>query len=378
MTKVGVLGGGQLARMLAQAGSKLDMEFMFLCPDTESCAAAFGEHLIADYEDELAQQRFLDWSDLITYEFENIPTKVVTSLENQIDLHPSSSALEVSRDRCEEKKLFKALGISTAQFESVDSLEDLTKAVSTIGLPALLKTRSGGYDGKGQVMLKTDVDLQSAWAQIGELPCIVESVVLFDRELSIIAARSATGEVVFYPLSENHHRDGILRLSLSLENDPVQSEAEVMISRIMDELSYVGVLALELFQKGRKLYANEMAPRVHNTGHWTIEGARTSQFENHLRAVAGMPLGDTSVLSPTAMINLIGQIPTEGEFGTIPNIKIHNYQKAERPGRKVGHITLTSDATTNESFKLRVASTLRATGELKLAETVENKGLYHL
>lgn len=381
MTKVGILGGGQLARMLAQAGTKLDMEFMFLCPDEASCAADFGKHLVADYDDKAALTQLLDWSDYITYEFENIPESVVTVLENQVILHPSSEALAITSDRAKEKNLFQALGISTANFKPVDSLESLEDAVSEIGLPAILKTRSGGYDGKGQVMLQADTSLPDAWQEIGMVPCILESLVTFEREVSIIAARNTSGDIVFYPLSENHHRDGILRLSLSLQDDPMQSKAEEMIKRIMGELKYVGVLALELFQKGSELFANEMAPRVHNTGHWTIEGARTSQFENHLRAVTDQPLGETSVVSASAMINLIGNIPPRDELETIPGAELHDYQKAGRPGRKVGHVTLSADESRSNQlecdlFEKRITSALRVTGEQALATKLETNGLY--
>jgi 5-(carboxyamino)imidazole ribonucleotide synthase len=366
--KVGILGGGQLAQMMAQAGNGLGMTFMFLCPDPHACAAPFGRHLCAPFDDEEAQRRLTEWADVATYEFENIPADQVASLERQIELQPPSKALAVARDRLLEKRCFQSLGIPTAEFMPVDDLEDLKEAVSVVGLPAILKTRTMGYDGKGQVLLRQLENLPAAWAQVGEVPCIVESMVEFTRELSIIAARGRTGELVFYPLSENYHRDGILRLSLSCQGDSLQAMAQDLIQRLLDELDYVGVLALELFQVGDALYANEMAPRVHNTGHWTIEGARTSQFENHLRAVCGLPLGATDTPVNAAMVNMIGRLVDETAIRQIPGAIPHVYGKVERPGRKVGHITLVEDGEGHQVFTQRLASLLQLAGEEGLAK----------
>lgn len=369
---VGILGGGQLAQMMAQAGSKLDMSFMFLCPDPQACAAPFGQHLCAPFENEEAKRQLAKWADLVTYEFENIPAEHVESLEKQIDLHPSSSALAVARDRLKEKRRFRSLEIPTAEFMPVDSLDELQEAIAVVGLPAILKTRTMGYDGKGQAVLRRPEDLPEAWTQVGEVPCIVESMVELTRELSIIAARSRTGELAFYPLSENHHREGILRLSLSRQGHPQQSTAQSLIQRLLYELDYVGVLALELFQVGDEFYANEMAPRVHNTGHWTIDGAQTSQFENHLRAICGMPLGATDAPVQAAMVNLIGLLQDEATIREFPGATPHFYGKSERPGRKVGHINLVDNGDGLEAFNQRLAGLLKLAGEDALAEMLES------
>ncbi|GAB4351273.1 MAG: 5-(carboxyamino)imidazole ribonucleotide synthase [Gammaproteobacteria bacterium] len=359
--------------MLAQAGAGLGFEFMFFCPDPQACAAPYGQHLCASFDDVEAQQRLVEWADVVTYEFENVPVELVESLERQTRVHPSSLALRVGRDRLLEKGRFRELEIPTAEFAPVDGLDDLKAAVEEIGFPAILKTRTQGYDGKGQVVLRRPEALPDAWRQVSEVPCIVEAMVPFERELSIIAARARGGDRVFYPLSENHHREGILRLSLSLRDDPLQSRAEQLIGRLLESLDYVGVLALELFQVGGELYANEMAPRVHNTGHWTIEGARTSQFENHLRAVAGLPLGSTETLATAAMVNLIGRLPGEEEIRAVTGAIPHFYGKAERPGRKVGHVTLIEGEPDAENFAEGVARLLELAGESGLARWVRDR-----
>jgi 5-(carboxyamino)imidazole ribonucleotide synthase len=367
---IGVLGGGQLARMMAQAGSSLGLNFMFLCPDSDACAAPYGEHLCASYEDKHAQEHLAKWADVVTYEFENIPLSLVESLQQQTPLHPASSVLSVARDRLSEKLLFRTLGIPTAKFAPVDSLEMLINALEDIALPAILKTRTQGYDGKGQALLRKESDLSAIWEEIGKVPCIVESMVEFRRELSIIAARNQKGDMVFYPVSENHHRDGILRLSISRQDDPMQARAEAKIRSIMDNLSYVGVMALELFQVGDQLFANELAPRVHNSGHWTIEAAETSQFENHLRAICGLPLGRTSSTQNTAMVNLIGRLPVEEEIRNIPGTSLHFYGKLKRPERKVGHVTLTRSDGSPDEFDQRLAALLQLAGEAELSSKI--------
>ncbi len=364
---IGVLGGGQLARMMAQAGSSLGLNFMFLCPDSDACAAPYGEHLCAPYEDKHAQEHLAKWADVVTYEFENIPLSLVELLQQQIPLHPASSVLSLARDRLPEKLLFRTLGIPTAKFAPVDSLEMLINTLEDIALPAILKTRTQGYDGKGQALLRKESDLSAIWGEIGKVPCIVESMVEFRRELSIIAARNQKGDMVFYPVSENHHRDGILRLSISRQDDPMQVRAEAKIRSIMDNLSYVGVMTLELFQVGDQLFANELAPRVHNSGHWTIEAAETSQFENHLRAICGFPLGRTSSKQTTAMVNLIGSLPVEAEIRNIPDTSLHFYGKLKRPGRKVGHVTLTQSDGSPDEFNQRLAALLQLAGEAELS-----------
>ncbi|PLY14650.1 MAG: 5-(carboxyamino)imidazole ribonucleotide synthase [Sedimenticola sp.] len=372
--RIGILGGGQLAQMMAQSGAGLGMEFMFLCPDALACAAPYGQHICAPFQDEKASWQLARWAEVVTYEFENVPLDLVSSLEKQVELHPSSGALSVARDRLLEKSRFRELDIPTAEFMPVEGLEELRQAVEIVGLPAILKTRTQGYDGKGQAVIRKIEDIAAAWAQVGGVPCIVESVVRFSRELSIIAVRGRSGEVAFYPLSENYHREGILRLSLSCLNDPLQFQAQRLIQRLLEDMQYVGVLALELFQVGEKLYANEMAPRVHNSGHWTIEGAATSQFENHLRAICGMPLGETGASAAAAMVNLVGRLPDEAAIREIPNATPHFYGKGERPGRKVGHITLIDGGEGARVFAHRVAHLLKLAGEDEgLAQVLNDK-----
>ncbi|MDJ0807583.1 MAG: 5-(carboxyamino)imidazole ribonucleotide synthase [Gammaproteobacteria bacterium] len=370
--KIGILGGGQLAQMLAQAGAPLGMEFMFLCPSEEACAAPLGQHLCNDFDDATALDRLRRWADVATFEFENVPASVIEILAAHTRVYPPARALAVAQDRLREKQTFDSLEIPTPAYTAVDSQEQLSQAVGRLGLPAVLKTRTQGYDGKGQTVLKQQADLLSAWERLGGVPLILEAFVPFERELSIIAVRSAKGETRCYCLSENHHRDGILRLALSRCGDPLQDMAERYVQRLLQNLDYVGTLALELFQTEHGLLANEIAPRVHNSGHWSIEGAACSQFENHLRAVSGLPLGDTSLVQPAAMVNLIGRLPDLGALTAVPGAFPHIYGKSERAGRKLGHVTLTADGPAIDAeFQKRLASLLRLTGEMQLATTME-------
>jgi 5-(carboxyamino)imidazole ribonucleotide synthase len=369
---IGILGGGQLARMLAQAGRAQGVNFMFLSPEEPSCAAPFGEHLLADYDDLTALKKLAQWADVVTYEFENIPAQSIQFLEAHAQVHPSSNALAISRHRVTEKQQFATLGIATAKFAAIESLASLEVAVEDIGYPAILKTCTEGYDGKGQRVLRAPQELASAWHDLGGVPCILEAMVPFQRELSIIATRSKTGDKVFYPVSENYHREGILRLSLSRPNDPMQPLAEALINRLLDALSFVGTLTLELFQVGDQLLANEMAPRVHNSGHWTIEGARTSQFENHLRAIQGLALGEPQVTKSAAMVNIVGERPVTLVHSQASFAYLHDYTKAERPGRKIGHLTLLDEtgAADGLGFTQRVATVLALMGEDTLEQAL--------
>lgn len=337
---VGILGGGQLARMLALAGYPLGLKFIVLDPAADACAADVAEHLQADYGDETSLAELADKADIITYEFENVPAAAVAFLAERVAVYPPPQALASAQDRLSEKTLFRRLGIDTPDFVAVNSLVELEQAMEQVGWPAVVKTRTQGYDGKGQAVLKQPEDPAPAWQALGGVPAIVEAFVPFEREVSIIAVRSATGEMVCYPLTENTHRDGILRLSIARPDDPLQDKAVSYAERLLDELDYVGVLALELFQAGDRLLANEFAPRVHNSGHWTQDGAGISQFENHLRAVLGLPLGATDTVGYTAMVNLVGLIPAREEVLVNTHSHLHLYGKAPRPGRKVGHINL--------------------------------------
>ena len=357
--RIGVLGGGQLARMLALAGYPLGLEFVFLCPVRDACAAPLGEHLRADFEDEAALQRLAAKVDRVTYEFESVPAATVEYLEGKVPVYPPPRALAVARDRLHEKSLCNELGIETAPFMAVDGLEDLRQAVETIGLPAILKTRTLGYDGKGQQRLHEASGLDAAWEGIGGAAAILEGFVPFEREVSLVAVRSLSGEMAFYPLSENRHDAGILRLSTSLPDDPMQGVAEDYARRLLEHLEYVGVLAIEFFQRDGRLLVNEMAPRVHNSGHWTIEGAVTSQFENHLRAILDLPLGSTALVGRPGMVNLIGELPDIGEVLRMPEAHLHLYGKAPRPGRKLGHITVCTEDGGDSLQRLLAMATAR-------------------
>jgi len=339
---VGVLGAGQLGRMLGLSGRELGLELTFLDPNPESPAAAVGALLARDYEDAEGLEQ-LAKADVVTFEFENVPVTAVQALEAKVRVAPGSRALEVAQDRLNEKNCFRSLGIGTPAFEAVSSQEDLERALQRVGLPAVLKTRRLGYDGKGQAVLRAQAEARSAFERLGNAPLILEGFVSFQRELSIIAVRSRGGDVVCYPLVENHHADGILRKTLAPApaiSDTLQRQANQHVEKLLAHLDYVGVLALELFEVDGTLLANEIAPRVHNSGHFTIEGARTSQFENHLRAILGLPLGSTDVPVPCAMLNLVGIAPDPAAILAVPDAHLHWYGKAPRPGRKVGHVTV--------------------------------------
>jgi 5-(carboxyamino)imidazole ribonucleotide synthase len=329
--------------MIALAGYPLGLRFRFLDPSADAPAGQLAQRLTDAYEDLEALKRFAEGLDCVTYEFENVPVTSVRYLSQRLPAYPPPEALEAAQDRITEKSLFAELGIPTPPFAAVDTLQELEKAVSEIGVPALLKTRRFGYDGKGQRTLKRPEDVPTAWKALGGVPLILEGFVAFDREVSLLAVRSSKGETAFYPLVENHHSGGILRLSLAPAphcTEALQSQAEEHARRVLDRLNYVGVLAIEFFEKEGRLYANEMAPRVHNSGHWTIEGAETSQFENHLRAVLGWPLGSTEVLGECAMLNLISSLPDTTAILDLPHTHLHLYGKKPRPGRKVGHVTI--------------------------------------
>jgi phosphoribosylaminoimidazole carboxylase, PurK protein len=344
--KVGVLGAGQLGQMLAFAGRKLGFEFRFLAPDENGPAGRYAELIVADYANEAALAHFCEGLDVATYEFESIPADAVRFVSERVPVYPPLAAIETAQDRALEKQCFENLKIPTSPFVVVSSMNEARQALEKTGTPAVLKSRVLGYDGKGQAVIKTRNEIANAWVAVKGAPSIVESWVNFSRELSIIGVRSRNGETAFYPLVENYHSEGILRFSIApapAVSSQLQSLAEGYSRRIMDSLEYVGVLALELFQTDTGLIANEMAPRVHNTGHWTIEGADTSQFENHLRAIAGLPLGSTEMGGAAGMVNIIGREPDVARLNAVENVHIHMYGKVPRPKRKLGHITVTAD-----------------------------------
>ncbi len=347
---IGILGGGQLGYMLALAGYPLGLHFRFLDPSPEAPVGRIATRITGQFTDRSALKKFAAGLELVTYEFENVPVEAARFLAERVPVLPPPAALEAAQDRLNEKRLFQKLGIATTDFAEVADREALDGAVKQIGLPAILKTCRMGYDGKGQWILRTAEDVSRAKSELPaanaaagkrsdsepaqqSTPFLLERLVPFTRELSILAVRGRTGETAVYPLVENHHRAGILRLSLAPApqlDRAVQLAAEDAAHRLFDALQYVGVLAIEFFEHEGRLLANEMAPRVHNSGHWTIEGAITSQFENHLRAVVGLPLGSTSAID----------VPDSAEVLAVRDAHLHLYGKSPRPGRKLGHVTL--------------------------------------
>jgi 5-(carboxyamino)imidazole ribonucleotide synthase len=358
--KIGILGAGQLGRMLALAGYPLDFDFVFLDPAPEACAAPLGEHIHAAYDDERALTELCVSVDRVTYEFENVPAATAEFIASRMPLLPAPVALAVGQDRLSEKQLFDRLNIPVPRYMPVATREALALAARNIGFPCVLKTRRLGYDGKGQAVLRSAADLDAAWAQLGAQPLILESFVPFQRELSCLAVRAQDGEMRFYPVVENVHRDGILRTATPRAGDPLQSAAEDYARRVAEHLGYVGVLAFEFFVADGGLLANEIAPRVHNSGHWSIEGAECSQFENHLRAIAGLPLGSTVLRGHSAMVNFIGNAPANEALARVAGIHIHHYGKTPKPQRKVGHATVTADGPAQLAERLETLQQLIA------------------
>lgn len=340
---VGIVGGGQLGRMLGLAAAPLGIETGVIDPSPQAGAQIVADHMVAPFDDLDALRKLAGRSDVVTFEFENVSAAALEAIASKATVAPPIRALEVSQDRLSEKRLFATLGIPTAPYRTVDSLAELATAIDELGGPAILKTRRFGYDGKGQARVEPGGDLAHAWSSVGEVPSVLEGLVDFDRELSIIAVRSSSGEIATYPLAENVHRTGILRTSTAPATvDPTASAlASEYATSLLGELDYVGVLALELFDVGGELIANEFAPRVHNSGHWTSDAAPTSQFENHIRAVLGLPLGATAPVQECMMFNLIGGAPPTEALMAIPGAHVHLYAKEPRAGRKLGHVTVT-------------------------------------
>lgn len=349
---IGILGGGQLARMLVLAGTPLGLRFRCLDPASDAVAGHVGELVVGAYDDPAALGRLMRGVRLVTFEFENVPTTTANWLLDHVTVAPHPRALAIGQDRLLEKNLFLAAGMSVAAHRTADTRTELHAAVRTIGAPCLVKTRRLGYDGKGQVRLRPGPDLPAAIdAAFDTLRpevtggLIVEQLVPFERELSVLGVRARGGEVAVYPIVENEHVDGVLHRSRAPAPDlepRLANQAREFVVGLMEHLDYVGVLAIELFLHDGRLIANEMAPRVHNSGHWTIEGAVCSQFENHLRAVLGMPLGSTTMAGGghATMVNFTGELPRRAEVLAVPGVHLHAYGKAPRPGRKVGHATV--------------------------------------
>lgn len=343
---LGILGGGQLARMLALAAAPLGVKTLVVDSAADACAGQVAPLVVADWTDYDALEHFAREVDVVTFDFENVPAETAHWLAKRVAVFPAPRALAVAQDRLAEKTLFRECGLLTPEFKTVDTREELDQALAVVGAPAILKTRRLGYDGKGQFRIKTLADADAAWAALGPQAqahgLILEAFVPFDRELSVIAVRGRDGDFRTWPLTQNWHTDGVLSLSLAPASDiaALQARATDLARTLAEKLEYVGVFALELFVKNGELLGNEMAPRVHNSGHWTIEGALTSQFENHVRAVLGLPLGDTSARGLSAMFNWIGELPDAAPVLEAVDAHWHDYGKQPRVGRKVGHATV--------------------------------------
>lgn len=339
---VACLGGGQLARMMALEGARMGVDLRVLDPNPEACARTVCEHILAPFDDDAAIDRLIDGVDAVTYEFESVPASVCERLEAQTTLRPGARSLRVCQDRALEKELFERSGLDVHPWRRVENEAQLGAALGAVGLPCVLKRRTGGYDGRGQRVIRNEADAIGAWEELGRTPCIVEAFVAFRRELSLIGARTQTGDTAFYPVIENVHDDGTL--STSKAPAPSVSEetghwAREHAHRLLGALDHVGVFTIEFFDDDGVLYANETAPRVHNTGHWTIEGAEISQFELHLRCVLGLPLGSTDAVGFCGMVNCIGAMPPLSSSTHLDGVRLHDYAKAARKGRKLGHLT---------------------------------------
>ncbi len=344
--RVGILGGGQLGMMLSQSGKPLGHTVVILDPSEQACAAKFSDHIATPFDDGEGLKKLADQSDVVTYEFENLPLASVEMIAGTTDVFPSLQALKVTQDRLFEKEFCEKIGISCAPYVSVPDGSSLEEATKTVGFPCILKTRRLGYDGKGQVFLKTADDIPEAKELADKQECILEQCINFTKECSIICTRGKDGEVVTYPLTENTHQDGILRLSLAPAdvNDETTKQAQDIAQKALEEFSYVGTLTVEMFiLEDGSIAVNEFAPRVHNSGHWTIEGVNASQFENHMRAITGMQLIRPVIQGYCAMVNIIGEAPDLSEIEHEDGVHVHMYGKSERPGRKIGHITIVSD-----------------------------------
>lgn len=363
MSTVGILGGGQLARMLALSGAPLGLRLLVLDSTADACAGQFVPMVVGDYRDGAALAEFASRIDVATFDFENVPAESAQWLSQHVPVFPSPRALAVAQDRMAEKSLFRELGIPVPAFADIIDRAALERGVADLGLPCILKTRRLGYDGKGQFRIKTPADIDAAWAalggQAGTVGLILEGFIAFEREISVLAVRSREGEFRTWPLTENWHEHGILAASLAPADVAPEIEALALdyARKVAEQLDYVGVFALELFLRGGELLANEMAPRVHNSGHWTIEGAETSQFQNHLRAVLGLPLGSTRAVGHSVMLNWIGELPEAAPVLSEPGGHWHDYGKTSREGRKVGHATLREDS------KAALAQALERTGQ---------------
>lgn len=357
--RIGIVGSGQLGRMLAHAAARLGHTCSFYDASASTATAGLGPVTEAEFGDHSALRRFASECDVITYEFENVPCETARFLQELKPVYPPPKALEVSQDRLTEKEFLQKLGIGTPRFQPASSESELLEACAVLGYPCIAKTRRFGYDGKGQYRIAEPSDVPVAWKTLQGAPLLVEGFVPFSRELSVIATRDLHGSIAFCPLSYNVHIDGILQRSEIPAPDlasSVRTLAYVAITKVLETLNYVGTLAIELFEVRGEILANEMAPRVHNSGHATIEGLQTSQFSNHIRAVTGMELGATEPVSRAVMYNIIGKVPELAQVNKLPNAYVHLYGKAERAGRKLGHITLLNPSEAEETLVNRLCA----------------------
>lgn len=363
---VGIVGAGQLGRMLALAGYPLGLDFLFLDPARDAPAGRVAPVLHGPFTDPKLLARLARECEVLTFDWENI--SVAALRKHAASAHgaricPSIAALAAAQDRVAEKRLFERLDIPTTRWRAVGSQPQLERALREVGVPGILKTRRLGYDGKGQVRVRTPADAHRAWEELGKVPLIYEEWVPFDCEVSIIGARSASGAIVIYPLNGNVHSHGILRLTRApFGPSRWQRMAADHLRCCLAHFRYVGVLTIEFFVRDGRLIANEMAPRVHNSGHWTIEGCETSQFENHLRAILDLPLGSTRALGYSAMLNLIGEIPPREGLLASDGLHLHDYGKQPRPGRKVGHCTVVEPTAARRDRRARGLLTELAPG----------------
>jgi 5-(carboxyamino)imidazole ribonucleotide synthase len=353
---IGVVGAGQLGAMMALAGYPLGLDFLFLDRSAGTPAGRFAPVLAGDFQDQTLLRQLAERSEVISFDWENVSVDALRAAtrDTRTRIAPPLRALAVAQDRLREKRTFERLGIATTHFAPVDSRRALERAVAHIGLPGVLKTRRLGYDGKGQSVLRQPQDCERAWLQLGSAPLLYEQYVPFDYEVSIIGVRGRRGQIAIYPLNRNQHADGVLRYTSSPWHAPrLLRAASESLRRVLEAFNYVGVLTIEFFVHRGRLIANEMAPRVHNSGHWTIEGAITSQFENHVRAIAGLPLGATGARGHACMINLIGQMPSRTALLAEPGLHLHDYGKEPRPGRKLGHCTIVETTGRRRNLRAR-------------------------
>ncbi len=360
--RLGIVGGGQLGRMLALAAAPLGVSCRFIDPAADAGAQVAAEQVVAAYDDLDALTALAQWSDVVTFEFENVPAPALEAIAQHASLAPSPRSLEVSQDRLLEKRTFEALDLMVAPYRSVGSLAELEEALAALGTPAIVKTRRFGYDGKGQARIQSPDDATHAWKSMEDAPSIVEGVVDFDLEISAIVVRSADGTAMAYPPAENVHRSGILHTSTAPAANvaqPICDQAVEHALAIAEELEHVGTLAVEYFVASDQLIVNEIAPRVHNSGHWTLDGAGTSQFENHVRAVLGLPVGAAAPIVPTVMVNLVGEMPPLGELLEVRGAHVHLYDKEPRAGRKLGHVNVVDFDGRNQPLEERAGQVVR-------------------